>query len=53
MIEAQSRRESVLHRALQLISPIHARYGTLSMVREILIEYFDINGDIVTYNNGR
>ena len=39
-------------RALQLYSPKSLKAGSLSIAREIVIEYFDINGDIIKYNDG-
>ena len=51
MVEIDFRRYTMI-RAIQIVSPLHHKFGIMSMAREILIEYFDINGEVIRYNNG-
>jgi len=52
MVEIDFRKYTMI-RAIQIISPMHHKFGILSMAREIMIEYFDLNGEVIQYNNGK
>ena len=46
-------RKQTMVRALQLAAPKCLKFGSLSIPREIIIEYYDINGDVLKYNEGK
>jgi len=45
-------RKFVLVKAIQILSPLSADFGSFSRAAEIVIEFNDSDGNIVTYNNG-
>jgi isocitrate/isopropylmalate dehydrogenase len=52
MVEIDLRRFTMI-RGLQIMSPLCSKMGSLAMAREIMIEYFDIDGHVIRFNSGK